>query len=69
MKTKQLLATLECLAAVHEASGAADKATALRAFNKAVGPLANADVSQLVLALTCEQPVDNKAKKSNRAPN
>jgi hypothetical protein len=62
MKTKQFLATLEYLAAMHEARGAADNAAALRAFKKAIGPLAVADIKLLVAALTCGQSVDNKAK-------
>ena len=62
MKTKQLLSTLDCVAKIHEARGDADKAAALRALHCAIRPLGAADISQLVEALTCGRPVDNKAK-------
>ena len=62
MKTKELLATLESLAAIHEARGAADQAAALRSFKNAIEPLAAADTSLLVAALSRGRAVDNKTK-------
>ena len=60
MKTKNLLATLECMAAIHESGGASEKAALLRAFNAAVAPLAAADIKRLIEVLTCGRPVDRK---------
>jgi hypothetical protein len=62
MKVKQIISTLECVAAIREADGAGDKAAALRSLCNAIAPLAAADISLLVEALTCERPVDTKAK-------
>ena len=62
MKTKQLLATLECAAALHEGNGAADKAAALRAFCGAIEPLAATDIDTLIGALTCADAVTTKDK-------
>ena len=60
MRTSQIQAIIQCVATMHERNGASKKAELLRGFSDAIAPLANANISELIAVLTCEQRVDNR---------